>query len=159
MATLLQYFLSFLPLLLSLYDALAVSLIVPRSFRSFAISFTSFAVSRIAIVVSNIARANSSNVPFLTSVCINCLVVDDDSRISPTFFIDSALRSDVREQSRILTQVSSADISYMDVYRTISTFTSRYLMIQLVVGSVKLFPNISLLFPPRFYYPLRRFLS
>ena len=44
--------------------ALAMSLIVPRSFRSLTVSFTSFAISRIAIVVSSIARAISSNGQF-----------------------------------------------------------------------------------------------
>jgi hypothetical protein len=38
--------------------ARAISLIVPRSFRSLIVSFTSFAISRIAIVVSSIARAS-----------------------------------------------------------------------------------------------------
>jgi hypothetical protein len=52
--------------------ALAMSLIVPRSFRSLTVSFTSFAISRIAIVVSSIARAISSIAPVLTSVCSNC---------------------------------------------------------------------------------------
>src|SRR5215831_1915475 len=48
--------------------AVAISLIVPRSFRSLTVSFTSFTISRIAIVVSSIARAISSNAPVLTSV-------------------------------------------------------------------------------------------
>jgi len=73
-----------------------MSLIVPRPFRSLTVSFTSFMISRIAIVVSSIARAISAIAPVLTSICTNCFVVDDDSRISATplrilaFFIDSA---------------------------------------------------------------------